>query len=213
MAMKTVERPLISNHGPEKRWGDRALQNLEGWLTTRSVSEQLATSLVEGVWVFYSYSFLPTFGRHLPLAIAAREQSKNHHTVRVYAPSPETPGLDVPVDLSGTNMLTDAFSRMVGGALGPSLAVELELVTPPDLGKFELFTSESAHAEQLDYLGVFKDDLVEELRTVMLPGDVAAWLAAPNTLFAGRTPSELLNTDEDSAIRNMILAARHGTAA
>jgi hypothetical protein len=67
---------------------------------------------------------------------------------------------------------------------------------------------EQAFHHQLVFVGIFEDDLVSELRTVMVPEDVPVWLHTPNALFGGIPPIELVDDPLDRRLRDVITRAK-----
>ncbi len=163
---------------------------------------------VDGVWVFYSYFALPILGHHLPMAIAA-ERFDERPTVTVILPSPDTPGS--PVQPQQVEALVDAFNGEVATLLAPEPALDLSFAHSGSVAMFEETYREAGEQLASKVLGVFTDNLREELTKVMRADAVEPWLHTPNEQFGGRKPAEYIDdSTTDRPIRDLILAVKHG---
>jgi len=212
-----IERPAQDVWA--ERWRDSALQRLGRWLTDHGISDTRAVRVVDGVWVFYSYHMLPALHRRVPIGIAANVVSVTHVDsvvyVWLYYPASAHGPIRSEIDL----FLQKEFDRVTGlslaqdsAALGQGVTIRLNSlgVTPEE---FDSSMRRFSTTEKWDYVGIFVDDLRNELTTIMRPEAMPAWLEAPNTLFAGRTPTTLLvdpDPDMDRPLRDLLLSARYG---
>ena len=53
-----------------------------------------------------------------------------------------------------------------------------------------------------------KADIEEEIRDLLLNAD--EWLDAPNDQLGGARPWDLIGTDQEPLLRNLVRAAKHG---
>lgn len=199
-------------------WGDPALQDLGRRLVSYGVTEEQAALIVEQTWLFYSYVVLPGLRERFPMGIAS-----------VAAEGPPSVFFFLtfrfPVDSSESSLeverfraVKDAFSRDFAAPLADSVSLHLKAFPTSDrwtaqramqnVEAFEFMMLVHAASQNLDYVGVFIDDLEAELRTVMDPESVPFWLETPNSLFSGQKPAEFLDDPLDPQLRGVITRAK-----
>jgi len=201
-------------------WADRALQDLGRCLVGYGVEIEHAALAVERTWLFYSYVVIPTVRRHSPMGIAARRGQRARTCL--YLPRPTRDHLEERPAEPVERILERGFAREVAEPLAPWIDMKLNLVTGREAGAeapdaerrwLDAKVRTSATSHHLDYIGVFVDDLVEELGTVMDRRDVVRWLTTPNTLFAGDAPRESLRDPLDQRLRDVVLRAKFDLSA
>lgn len=111
--------------------------------------------------------------------------------------------------------LSESFQELTDrnqtGAVLVFPTYHLELMPEARDGDFETRVQELTQKHGRDFLGIYHYDLQRDLHTIMEPEAVSPWLDTPNTLTAARKPRELLGTDEEWIIRDMIMNVRHGS--
>lgn len=204
-------------------WGDRALQDLGRRLVSYGLADEQAALIVEQTWLFYSYLALPELHERFPLGIAAKPPGSLpsiffYLTFRSPADSPEQdPGSE------RFRVVQESFSREFAAPLASVVNLHLEAFPTSQLwfahralqepAEFEFPLRVYTASHGLDYVGVFVDDLEAELRTVMDPESVPAWLETPNVIFGGRKPAELLADPLDRQLRDVITRAKFNLSA
>lgn len=194
-------------------WGDPALRELGRRLESYGLAEEQAALIVEQTWLFYSYVALPTLQMHLPMGIATKAGG-NRPVIYFYL------GFSSPGHVFGSNelgKLQHAFIRDFATPLTEHVNMRLEpFQTPSALVRWAMGSPRElehrvrqyAADQQLDYIGLFVDDLEAELRTIMDPELVPLWLNTPNLLFGGRKPVDFLNDPMDRQFRDVITRAK-----
>jgi hypothetical protein len=216
-----VEQPEANRDAWSEAWGDPALQNLGRRLVAYGVGAEQAATVVEQTWLFYSYEALPLLGERFPMGIAARAGSPPH--VWLYLP---VHAADVPLAAAKTNplflKLNRIFIRKVEEPLSDQVVMDLEsvgmhvgpgLMTRSTLHRFEVRAHEIATRRRSEFLGIFVDDLIAELKTVMNPDDAASWLETPNSVFGGRRPIEFVEDPGNQQLRDVITRAKFNLSA
>lgn len=148
--------------------------------------------------------------RRVPVGIAARASNQTERHVRLYLPSPTIRGLPVTVLPAQVAALGEDFHREVAAPLASDLSIHLEFVSPHALATFDPHVRDVCRVQRMELLGIFADNLIDELRTIIRPDEVDSWMETPNTRFGGRKPKEFLGTPDDRPLRDFILAVRHG---
>lgn len=205
------------NDAWSEAWGSPALRELGRRLVTFGRPVEQAAIVVEQTWLFYSYEVLPLLRVRSPMGIAARKTG-NAPSVSLALPAPY-PRDSVPTAHSEDlyQHLHEIFVRKFASPLADCAVMTLvpvALNVSPDSGEsFPLprFTDRLKKLfarEGLDYVGVFVDDLVAELETVMEPEMVWPWLDTPSPIFGGRAPRELLNSPDEQQLRDIITRAK-----
>ena len=196
-----------------RAWGDPVLQELGRRLVSYGMDEEQAALIVEQTWLFYSYVALPTLKSRLPMGIATK--SSGNRPVICFYLGFSVPGHDFGSEESAE--LQQAFTRDIATPLTDQVTMRLEpLQTQTELlrwvlgglGYLEQRVREIADQQQLDYIGLFVDDLEAELRTIMDPESIPRWLETPNVYFFGRKPAELLADPLDRQLRDAITRAK-----
>ncbi|MDF3039798.1 MAG: hypothetical protein K0Q71_2504 [Thermomicrobiales bacterium] len=199
-------------------WGDPALQELGRRLVSYGMEEEQAALTVEQTWLFYSYVALPGLRERFPMGIATRSPNRLpsvffYLTFRAPADAPDQDPL-----YERFRVVKESFARDFAAPLADVVRLHLEpfpirekyianmWLRNPTQFEFPMLTYAASH--DLDYVGVFVDDLEAELRTVMDPESVPLWLETPNSLFVGRKPAEFLDDPLDRQLRGVITRAK-----
>jgi hypothetical protein len=106
--------------------------------------------------------------------------------------------------------LVRSFEREVSAPLQSSASLGLKFISAHSdrVRRLEPRLRRYCHRLGLEYLGLFHDDLVKELATVLDRDEVQRWLHTPHPVFAGRTPAEFLDDPLDYRLRDMISRAK-----
>lgn len=215
MAQRAEFDPLgeLERDAWSEAWGDPALQELGRRLVSYGIGEEQAALIVEQTWLFYSYVALPTLEKRLPMGIATKAGGNRPIICLFLGFSDPGPGFG-PEEFG---RLHHAFTRDYAGPMTDQATIRLEpFRTSSELVRWALGALEhleqsvrqyAAH-EQLDYIGLFVDDLEAELRTIMDPEAVPRWLETPNVYFFGRKPVDLLADPLDRQLRDAITRAK-----
>jgi hypothetical protein len=219
-----ARQAVIDSHSePEhdawsEAWGDPALQELGRRLVSYGMGEEQAALTVEQTWLFYSYVALPELRERFPMGIATKPPGGLPAvffflTFRSPANSP-----DQDLTQERFRVVQESFLRNFAAPLADVVSLHLEpfpisekyfanmWLRHPIQFEFPMLTYAASH--DLDYVGVFVDDLEAELRTVMDPKSVSLWLETPNSLFVGRKPAEFLDDPLDRQLRGVITRAK-----
>lgn len=215
--------------GPEARWGDPGLQNLERWLAEHGADPFIAQTTPLDIWVFQAYEVVPILGRSVPIALTAFDNLDGGYEVKAYIPSPE---IDDPRELENTvSNLTQRFDHYTDYESGSVVSKEdgsyflkgpgsetnlrypafsLEVVNIEAGESFESIIKDVAEQQRMDFIGIVGYDLEADLSTVMHPDDVQAFLNAPNIRTLCMKPSDVLGTDSERYIADFIMERWHG---
>lgn len=199
-------------------WGDRALQELGRRLVSYGMKEEQAALIVEQAWLFYSYVALPELRERFPMGIATKppEGPPSVYFSLIFRSPADSPDEDPTHERF--RVLQESFARDFAAPLADVVSLHLEafpmrqgwiasrqMRVPAD---FEYELRQYTKNYNLDYVGVFVDDLEAELRTMMDPESVPLWLKTPNAIFGGRKPAELLADPLDRQLRDVITRAK-----
>lgn len=199
-------------------WGDQALQELGRRLESYGIAEEQAALIVEQTWLFYSYVALPELRERVPMGIASAPAT-SLPSVYFYLPFrwPENAPEQEPGD-DRFWLVQQRFSTEFAAPLAECINLRLEQFPASErwsaqhslqnVEALELRMQMYARANKLDYVGLFVDDLVAELGTVMDPESVPRWLDTPNSLFSWRRPAEFLDHPLDRRLRGVITRAK-----
>jgi hypothetical protein len=199
-------------------WGDRALQALGRRLMSYGLDGEQAMLVVEQTWLFYSDLALPELHKRFPMGIASK-QSENRPAVYLYLTF-STPEGSLGPDLGSETFhgVQERFANNVAAPLSDIVTMHLEPFPPSqtwlayralqELAGFEVMLRFYTAGRNLDYVGVFVDNLEAELKMVMDPESVPLWLGTPNLMFGGRKPAELFDDPRDRQLRGVITRAK-----
>jgi hypothetical protein len=188
-------------------WADPALQQLGEWLVDNGVAQELAESIQESVWAWYSYFVLPAYRQAVPLAIAVK--AADRPSVCVLLPAATLPELAVAADRTQLDPMAEAFRLRVADRNAEIIDARLDTLSLRSLAEFDAAVRRWSKSHRLHPLGVFHDNLHQELAALMETKAFDAWLATPNLALAGATPADLLASDNDRPLRDLILSVRH----
>lgn len=231
--------PLIQQYGPEDRWGDPAIQNVERWLSSKGCSAGIAQSAPEDIWVFQAYKTNEIAGRPLPIGLGAK-QLENGHELMLHLPLAANTSADqrkqleqafekYVEDLEESRSRIHVYDSPRGKVQmlfnGPATdlpsdytevsvvypTLKLEFIPVSNLEELDSLTQRKCQEQQLEYLGTAHYNLEAELRTDTADEEgLQRWLDTPHPHYSLQTPREILGTKADDAIRDDIMRRRHG---
>ncbi len=216
-----LQQPAPIQDAWSRAWGDPALQDLGRRLDAYGIPAEEAATVVEQIWLFYSYEALPFLGERVPMGIAARDGERP--AVWLYLPfRTDVSGSDRQLASPRFWPLNRTFVEKFEQPLADWVTLDLERMTvsadlefrdPWVLRRFQDDVREAAARKNMEFVGTFVDNLVAELMTVMNPEAVSTWLDTPNTLFGGQRPIELVDEPRDQQLRDVITRAKFNISA
>lgn len=191
-------------------WGDVGLQQLGRWLEQHDVPDDKAGAVVEHIWCLYSYSILPTLHRHVPLGITAKARRWRGNQVQCYLPI----AVDdhAAVELTEAGKIAEVFQRDKVSLFVSDIRTQIDFLPVSNSDAFESELQQACQRNGQEYIGVFRDDVVAELNTIIPSSYLTSWLDTPNSHMYGRNPREFLECPgEDRVLRDFILRVKYGT--
>lgn len=204
-------------YGPETRWGSPVLQRLETWLSEHGTDPVVSQLVTEDLWFYQAFDTLKASARPLSMGIGVFEADPGENYISVYLHLPAG------FDFDRTKELFCSFDELVGNCIDhchlcmghtlnhltlPHLSLETEYAETDAL--FEERARENAELCAEEFLGVCRYDLAEDLRANMGREDADAWLDSANTLTYLKPPREMLGTEHEWLIRDMLVRNRYG---
>ena len=202
---------MVRKDAAAERWGEPALRNLDRWMISKGTSEADMARVVEGVWIYYSYYLFPEVKQRIKVGITG-QQVGGQIAIHLL---PFFPNIEASTAIPSEDGLQEALQDRIGKGIAPWGKIDMDVIkgeqrTPKS------FTQEYAKTRGYHYIGVYRDSLRAELRTVIPEAvDMNAWLKTYNSALGGR-PERLLaeaKNGGDRVLRDTILNVRHGSFA
>jgi hypothetical protein len=164
---------------------------------------------VSRVWSFYSYAIVPLFAGYPPMALSA-QQIEGRTLIWLHLPDPNL--LPAGREHADIGLLRERLTKYERRPVAPGLSLRLDVAGTIDI--LESRVHRQCEETHQAFLGVYHDNLADELEKVMTSETVSLWLQTPNENYQDHRPEEFLNDPErDHLIRDLILDVKHGLVA